>query len=153
MAKFFFYTATGGQKSGPYTEQELRELVKGGVIKPNTPMENADNGHKFVAKQYDELFQQDEASPDFWQFDFVWHLRTCKAINIINGIVGILFGLAATFWCINLFGSDAPGLAFICIVASWVFVVFEILTTRMLCEWSLITSKAAQLYVERCEKE
>ena len=39
------------------------------------------------------------------------------------------------------------------IVVVWVAVMFQILVVRMFCEWSLITTKAAQIYViEKCEK-
>ena len=82
-----------------------------------------------------------------WQFDFEKHLWTCKAIRIINGIVAVLWGLIMTFSLFGLLAQGAIVPAIIGIVATWVFVALWILVVRMICEWSLITSKAAQLYV------
>jgi ribosomal protein L40E len=54
MANFFYFDQTG-QKFGPVSEEQLRELATQGSITPQTPMET-DTGHKGVAGQIPGLF-------------------------------------------------------------------------------------------------
>jgi hypothetical protein len=52
---FYFYTDANGQKVGPYGEQHLKQLVKAGIIGPQTPMET-DTGYTGIAGQIPGLF-------------------------------------------------------------------------------------------------
>ena len=96
-----------------------------------------------------------------WQFNFASYLWTCQAFKIINWIVVVIIGIVVTYYLFRLHGeadslpdAQAIRLRIVAgIVGTWIFVVLELLMTRMVCDWCLITSKAAQLYVEKCEQE
>ena len=159
----YFYTDPDGQKQGPVNFKQLQELANISVVVPDTILESADSKVKFAARSFRALnFPRHQFVPP-WQFDFASHLWTCQAIKIISGIVMALLGVVVTYCLLQLFGEvdSLPNevairlkiLAVAGIAGTWVFVVFAIAAICMLCEWSLITSKAAQLYVERCEKE
>ena len=167
MAKYF-YTDTDGQKQGPLDDKQLEELIKQGTVVANTLIEMDDGycyrvggeaGAGYYKKVAIETPKSSESSS--YQFDFMAHWRTCQAIKVINMCIVVLVGIAMTCLLFHFFGQlkNFPGgtaevfaIAILSgIVGTWIFVVFQILAVRMLCEWSLITSKAAQLYVERCE--
>jgi len=148
MANYFYYDAND-EKQGPVNAEQFRALVNQAIIRPDTKVETED-GRGTVAS---EMLKHSDFDKLPWQFNFEDHLWTCKAIRTINGIVAVLWGLLATFSLFALFVGGAEIPAIIGIVATWIFVALWIFVVRMICEWSLITSKAAQLYVERCEKE
>ena len=51
----YYYTDANGQKQGPVSEEQLRELASQRAIAPHTPMETED-GHKGLAGQIPGLF-------------------------------------------------------------------------------------------------
>jgi hypothetical protein len=154
MENIFYYDANG-EKQGPVNAEQFRALVKQAIIRPYTKVETED-GRQTVAG---EFLQHSDFDKLPWQFDYEKHLWTCNTIKTINGIVAVLWGIAATFWFLAVIAwADfaTPGLGLfglIGIVGVWVAVTLQILVVRMICDWSLITSKAAQFYVERCERE
>ena len=166
MSSYFYYDEKG-EKQGPIDEKQRDELVVQGIITPTTWL-ISDLGIRFRAGKhpdwsrwggtpYDARYddsQEQIASP--WQFNFEDHLWTCKVIRTINGIVSVLWGIVATFGLLAVLVVPHPptGAALfglVGIVGIWVAVTMQIFVVRMICEWSLITSKAAQLYVEKCE--
>jgi hypothetical protein len=142
----YFYTDANGQKQGPVDEQHLKELKAQGVVTPTTPLREEDWLDKFVT----QLRQ--------WQFDFETHLFLCRFCCVVIWIAAIVGGLAAGYWGYQTFNNRyapdaAKFLAIIGVLTTWVYCAFCVAATHLLCTWSLITSKAAQLYVENCEKK
>ena len=153
MANYFYYDANG-EKQGPVNAEQFRALVNQAIIRPYMKVETED-GRQTVAG---EFLQHSVFDKMPWQFSFEDHLWTCKVIRIINGVVAVLWGVIATFSLlavpVNPHSSTGVALfALVGIVGVWVAVTMQIFVVRMICEWSLITSKASQLYVEKCEKE
>ena len=155
MANYFYYDANG-EKQGPVNAEQFRALVNQAIIRPYTKVETED-GRQTVAREFLQHSVFDKLP---WQFDFENHLWTCKVIRTINGIVAVLWGIVATFGLLTLMDNVIHPIpiglilfVIVGIVGVWVAVTMQIFVVRMICEWSLITSKASQLYVEKCEKE
>jgi len=156
MANYYFYTDANGNKQGPYSTQALQNLATDGKITPTTPLETEDKRSVGLAGQFSGL--KFKVGTHMWQFNFASHLWTCKVCCILVWIVAILTGLIVTGWGYQIIASgyapdSAKFFAFIAIVGTWGYCAFCIAATHLLCTWSLITSKAAQLYVENCEKK
>jgi len=164
MAKYF-YTDADGKQQGPITEQQIENLVAQGTITPTTPMRMeiflgaptvGDAWHILPRRMFPGQQYRGASTP--WQFNFETHLGICRTCCIIVWIAAIFGGLAAIYWGFQTFNSEyAPAgakfFAFIGVVVTWGYCAFCVAVTHMLCTWSLITSKAAQLYVESCEKK
>jgi len=147
----YFYTDANGQKQGPFSETEIQNLIVKGIIVSTTPIQT-DTGLK-VTWTDDE---HEKTSP--WRFNFESHLWVCKLCCIIVWIAAIALGLVATSWGFQTFNNQyapdaAKSLAIIGVLTTWGYCAFCVAATHLLCTWSLITSKAAQLYVENCEKK
>ena len=147
MANYFYFDAKG-TKRGPCDEQQLQELIAGGSIKPDWQVES-DDGYQGLARD----FSGSSGSSISWRFDFGTHHVTCCVCCVIVWIAAILVGGATTYSVLAVFNEDTKILAFIPVIGIWGCCIFCIASTHMLCTWSLITSKAAQLYVENCEKK
>jgi len=98
-----------------------------------------------------------------WEFDYKILLRACDICCLLAWIGATLLVIAATYWGLQAIDQvkDAPDViagnvrfyAVAGIVGAWDCAIFGIAFTHLICAWSLITSKAAQLYVENCEKK
>ena len=155
MENYYFYTDANGNKQGPYSIRALQYQANEGKITSATPLETEDKRPAGLAGQF--------LSSGQWRFDFASHLWVCKLCCIIVWVAAIALGLVATFWGFQTFGkaSELPDSlaagarfgAFIGVVCTWGYCAFCVVVTHLLCTWSLITSKAAQLYVENCDKK
>jgi len=165
MPKYSYFDASGRKRGGPVTEEELRELAKQGIIRPDTRL-RAEDGHEIIrARKISNMeftiFPKFSTFP--WHFDFAAHLFTCRLVFALSCIVAVVLGGVSTYYLFQLFG-EANSLpeavvakvklyAIIGISATWTCVIIIIASTRLICEWSLITSKAAQMYVEKMSQE
>ena len=147
MAKYYFYIHPYDGRRGPIDAEELKKLAAHGEIAPTTPLE-ADDGWKGYAEAIPDLVFN-SATQYHWQFNFDLHLAICRGCCVIVWIAAIVLGLALSRELYGLFGQDAIGT----IIGIWGFCIFSVAFTHLVCSWSLITSKAAQLYVENCEKK
>jgi len=161
----YFYTDANGTKQGPLTTQQLQALATQGIIVPTTPLETCD-GHQEIAGQVPGLFDSSTTrmkTRPSWRFVFPIHKLDCLVCCILAWIGGIFVGLAVTYWGVhvlveaeNLPGTLAVSVRFtavVSIVGAWWCCAIGIVFTRVICTWSLITSQAAQLYVENCKKK
>jgi len=64
----YFYIDSNGNKLGPYSGQQLKELAARGVITPDTPMET-ESGQKGLAGQIRGLFVASPAKTTFFYID------------------------------------------------------------------------------------
>ena len=176
----YFYIDTDGQKQGPVSREQLFSLVAQGIITPETTTEKKVGANVYTRPAWElpGLFPEYSAkkspqewstpptsSTSSWQFNFASHLWTCRTIKVINGVVAVLSGFVMTLWLIQLFGQAShlplpqnavPLVSIVTlfgIVGTWVFVAIQMLAVNMICNWSLVTSRASQLYLERCEME
>jgi len=153
----FFYTDARGTKRGPCDEQLLRDLVANGSITPATLLETED-GHKMPAKYLSNLMFRSTVSMP-WQFNFASHLLICQVCCIIVWVAAIALGGTVSYRGLQAIGdaknlpANAHFYAIIVIVGTWGCCALCVAFTHLICAWSLITSKAAQLYVENCEKK
>ena len=97
-----------------------------------------------------------KGTPISWRFNFATHLFTCKLVYHLSSFAAVIIGIAVTQRLLQVADAPLPGVgsyAVIGIVATWICVILSIASTRLFCEWSLITSKAAQMYVEKTSQE
>jgi len=152
MANYFYYDANG-KKQGPFNEQQLKEQASKGIISPSTELETESGQKLITAGRIPGLGFNHPVS---WCFNFSAHLFTCRLVYVLSSIAAVVIGIVVTQRLLQVADAPLPGVgtyAIIGIVATWVCVVLSIASTRMFCEWSLITSKAAQMYVEKTSQE
>ena len=151
MPKYFYFDASGRKRGGPVNEEQLKELARQGIIRPHTRLRTEDGNGIIRAAQIPNL--------EFWHFNFAAHLFTCRLVFVLVCIVAVALGGVATYYLSEAFSlpedvaAKVKPYAVIGIVSTWTCVLFCIASTRLICEWSLITSKAAQMYVEKTSQE
>ena len=165
MTNYFYYDANG-KKQGPFSEQYIRELAAKEAIIPDTLIESEGSPEMVRAGHICGCFSHEQLhgwvpgktatlQSTSWQFNFETHLFICRLVFTLSIVVAIAAGIFTTRRLLE-FGNafpDAGFQMFIGIIGTWLCVFFSIAATRLICEWSLITSKAAQIYLERCTEE
>ena len=171
----YFYIDADGNKRGPYSEQQLQELVARGYIGLNTPLET-DAGHRGRAREFSDLnlmaggaySQTNESAGTPWLFDFGFHdirlpkngRRACSFIYICCVITIVINGLLGFFLFNPMYSPETMTAAIIFLVcyifSSFIFLVL----VRVVCEllivlldWIAENKKASRLYVENNKKE
>ena len=160
MANYFYFDANG-EKQGPVDEAQVEKLIAQGIIELDWQLETED-GRTIEAKQISRLFTSEESSIQ-WQFDFDTHWFTCRLVFILSTISAVVLGFVITYRLFQFFdmlheaskevATSVSTYFFFSVAGIWIFVALTIAATRLICEWSLITSKAAQIYIEKTSQE
>jgi len=129
----YFYTDENGQKQGPVSAEQVKELVVQGIVKPNTLLEirldtlpETENGHVVEAGLIPDLFTRQ--SSGLFDIGFTRFISNTwiSIIWVILIIVHFLAAIGATYYSFN---EDEPLL--------FLLALFAVPISLLLCRMSL----------------